>query len=115
VQVLCGDYSGSAVYLGSGRYVTAAHVVTDEKTGKPMNADRRPARLDRADGSKIDYALIRAAHYPPFRAMISCDRLRAARSISPPAMRTAIRGSSRRGSSRTGEHEHDGIGAARPM
>jgi hypothetical protein len=113
--VVCGDYVGSAVYLGSGRYVTAAHVVTDEKTGKPIACVIAGQSVTiQAIDRKIDYALIKAAHYPPFRATISCERLRAGQIYfaagfadgNPWPVVTQLRA--------TGEHElhGDGIGTA---
>lgn len=77
VQIACPDGgAGSAVYLGSGRYLTAAHVVTDEKTGIEIQCliAGQPIAVKSIDRS-ADYALIEAAHYPAFHAVISCERL----------------------------------------
>jgi hypothetical protein len=109
--VVCGDFVGSAVYLGSGRYLTAAHVVTDEKTGKALScAIAGQSVTIQAINLKIDYALIKAAHYPPFHATISCERLRAGQIYfaagfaggNPWPVVTRLRA--------TGEHERQGEG-----
>lgn len=110
VQVACVDDSaGSAVYIGSGRYVTAAHVVTDEKTGMPVGCliEGQPVEIQ-AISIKGDWAIVHANHFPPFRAVISCERLAEGEEYfatgyadgNPWPVTTRLRG--------TGEHQADG-------
>lgn len=82
LQVTCdvpdGQYLGTAFYIGNGEFVTARHVVRDEEdpkkplfttckiAGKPIKV------LDVGKGT-VDYALISAPVYPPYRAILSCD------------------------------------------
>lgn len=75
-QVICSDFSaGTAFYLGSGRYMTAAHVLTNEK-GVLIKCwiGGQVVTIEHID-IKRDYALARADHYLPYRATVSCERL----------------------------------------
>jgi hypothetical protein len=73
VQIICSDLTaGTAFYLGSGRYMTAAHVVAGSHKCWIAGQRLTIEQMDR----KRDFALFRADHYPAFRAAISCERLR---------------------------------------
>jgi hypothetical protein len=78
VEVFCSDHSmGSAVYLGSGLYVTAAHVLMDEQGKLSIKCWIFGQRVAIAQiNETADYAFVRADHFPPFHAPISCDRLK---------------------------------------
>jgi hypothetical protein len=74
VQVLCNDgSSGTAFYLGMGRFMTAAHVVLG-KSNLRCWLRGHPATI-RALDAKADWAILTAAHYPPYRVVFSCNRM----------------------------------------
>lgn len=61
---------GTAFYLGSGLYMTAAHVIWQSActiAGAPIKVKYLSV--------KPDYAIIEAAHFPPFHVSYSCERL----------------------------------------
>lgn len=73
VQISCADDSaGSAFYIGEGLFVTARHVVA----GARCSIKGKPIKIVQLGHGWVDFALIRAAYRPPFRAVISCAPLR---------------------------------------
>jgi S1-C subfamily serine protease len=73
VMVNCTDWTGSAFYVGNGEYITARHVVRDDK-GKIVKCDvaGKPITVLQV-GDIHDYAIFKAKVYLPFREIISCD------------------------------------------
>lgn len=83
VQVDCTDpfdknkdtneWSGTAFYIGDGKYVTARHVVRDDER-KIVNCEiaGKPVTVLQV-GSTHDYALVKAKVWLPYREIISCD------------------------------------------
>lgn len=74
VRVACmtkdGPTWGSAFYLGSGLFMTADHVIEQSVCaidGHPITVEFKSATPD--------YAVIRAAYFPPYYVNYSCDRL----------------------------------------
>jgi S1-C subfamily serine protease len=63
---------GTAFYLGAGLYMTAEHVV--EKA--TCTIDDAPVTVEYLS-QEPDYAIIKAAHFPPYRVVTSCERLQA--------------------------------------
>lgn len=72
VFVACEGWTGTAFYIGDGKFVTARHVVRDDKKriakcsvgGKPITVLQV--------GAIHDYAIFKAKYYLPFRSVISC-------------------------------------------
>lgn len=93
MQVVCpiekdgmkGSWTGSAFYIGNGRFVTARHVIRDEDDpAKPLLTtctikDQPVTILDVGKGS-VDYAMIQAAVWLPYRAILSCNGVKQGRS-----------------------------------
>lgn len=77
VMVDCKDWTGSAFYIGKGLFLTARHVVRDDKgkivhcrVGNGLLADK-PITVIQV-GAIHDYAVFKAPYYLPYRAIISC-------------------------------------------
>lgn len=68
--VSCPKSMGTAVYLGGGKYITAAHVV--EETGCAIG--KKPITVAQRD-TKADWAIIIADYAPEYHAVLSCARL----------------------------------------
>lgn len=66
----CDKYMGSAVHLGGGRYITAAHVAS--ATGCKIGG--KPVTIE-AISISGDWAIIRSDAHLPFYAITSCGRL----------------------------------------
>lgn len=74
VQITCIDWTGTAFYVGDGRYITARHVVRYPDSGKLATCtimDNSPVHV-LAVGKDLDYAMFESGYFPPYRAIISC-------------------------------------------
>jgi V8-like Glu-specific endopeptidase len=75
-MIECGDYSGSAFYIGDGKFITAKHMVrnTDKKGWPAMRCtiDKKTVRVIELGKGGIDYAIVSGPIYRPYRAIISC-------------------------------------------
>jgi len=66
----CDHYMGTAVHLGGGRYITAAHVATSSG----CRIGGKPVSIESID-TKADWAIVTSAARLPFYVITSCDRL----------------------------------------
>lgn len=66
----CGKYMGTAIHLGGGRYITAAHVAD---SGACKIGDK-PITIE-SESKSGDWALISSKAELPFYVVYSCDRL----------------------------------------
>lgn len=66
----CAESTGTAVQIGGGRYITAAHVVT----GTGCKIVGKPITIEGIDVG-ADWAVIRSETRLPFYVIFSCDRL----------------------------------------
>lgn len=76
VQMKCTDGWGSAFFVGDGKFITAKHMVRNtEKKGWPPQTctidDQHVTVLEVGKGA-LDYAIVSAPVYRPYRAIISC-------------------------------------------
>jgi S1-C subfamily serine protease len=75
-QIECGNYLGSAFYIGDGKFVTAKHMVrnTDKKGWPAMRCtiDNKTVRVIEIGKAGIDYAIVSGPIYRPYRAITSC-------------------------------------------
>jgi V8-like Glu-specific endopeptidase len=70
VQVVCDKESGTAFYLGNGLFMTAKHVpVADE------HCRIGPSLITIVSRGALDWSIVRANFYPPYRVAYSCDRV----------------------------------------
>lgn len=77
LYVDCDDASGTAFYVGDGKFITARHVVLkgDNEHAPPAHCsiNSKPVRIIELGRGKVDYALISAPVYPQYRAIVSCQ------------------------------------------
>lgn len=76
VQASCDDGWGTAFYIGDGKFITARHVALNtDKKGWPnahCHIGGKPVRILQVGHGAVDYALVSAPFYPPYRAIVSC-------------------------------------------
>lgn len=80
VQIVCSRGkevgSGTAFYIGDGKFVTAKHVVRDtDAKGQPLRLCKIKGKVVRTieqGKGGIDYAIVSGPIYRPYRAIVSC-------------------------------------------